>query len=302
MQSGLIFDIKKYAINDGPGIRVTIFFKGCPLHCAWCHNPESISSDVQKMYNPDKCIGCRSCVEVCPENACQITPEGIVTNKKLCTGCGQCADICPTKATEMSGRRITAEEVTEIVEKERVFFDESGGGVTFSGGEPLQQSDFLITLLNEFGRRKIHRVVDTTGFTRSETLLEVAKRTDLFLYDLKMMDSAQHKKWTGVGNEKILQNLSLLACKGANINIRIPLVKGVNDNEENILQTVKFIAGLAGEKKRVNLLPYHNIMANKYLRLGTAFDPTGMGEVSEEDQARIIKRFTEFGLDASIGG
>ncbi len=302
MQSGLIFDIKKYAINDGPGIRVTIFFKGCPLHCAWCHNPESISSDVQKMYNPDKCIGCRSCVEVCPENACQITTEGIVTNKKLCTGCGQCADICPTKATEMSGRRITAEEVTEIVEKERVFFDKSGGGVTFSGGEPLQQSDFLITLLNEFGRRGIHRVVDTTGFTRSETLLEVAKWTDLFLYDLKMMDSAQHKKWTGVGNKKILQNLSLLACKGANINIRIPLVKGVNDNEENILQTVNFIAGLAGEKKRVSLLPYHNIMANKFLRLGTAFDPTGMGEVSEEDQARIIKRFTEFGLDASIGG
>lgn len=302
MQSGLIFDIKKYAINDGPGIRVTIFFKGCPLHCAWCHNPESISSDVQKMFNPDKCIGCLSCVEVCPENACQITSEGIVTDMKLCTGCGQCADICPTKATEMSGRRITAEEVTEIVEKERVFFDKSGGGVTFSGGEPLQQSDFLITLLNEFGRRGIHRVVDTTGFTRSETLLEVAKRTDLFLYDLKMMDSAQHKKWTGVGNEKILQNLSLLACKGANINIRIPLVKGVNDNEENILQTVNFIAGLAGEKKRVNLLPYHNIMANKFLRLGTTFDPTGMGEVSEEDQARIIKRFNEFGLNASIGG
>ncbi len=162
MLSGLIFDVKKYSINDGPGIRVTIFFKGCPLRCAWCHNPESISSRVQKMYTADKCISCNACIEICPESACKLTPDGVVTDLERCTSCGKCAIVCPTKATEMSGRIATVDEMMEIVEKERVFFEQSGGGVTISGGEPLLQSDFLIALLDELGLRSIHRAVDTT--------------------------------------------------------------------------------------------------------------------------------------------
>ncbi len=302
MQSGLIFDVKKYAINDGPGIRVTIFFKGCPLHCAWCHNPESISSRVQKMYNRDKCIGCNSCVEVCPETACKLTSEGIVTDPERCTSCGKCADICPTKATEMSGRVATVDELVEIIEKERIFFEQSGGGVTISGGEPLLQSDFLIALLDELGLRSIHRTVDTTGFAKSEILLKVAKRTELFLYDLKMMDPLRHKKWTGVDNEHILKNLQLLAETGASINIRIPLVKGVNDDDANIEQTAAFVASLAGQKKKVNILPYHNIAANKYLKLGETYDSSGMAEPSEEEQANVIAKFANFGLEAVVGG
>lgn len=302
MQSGLIFDIKRYSINDGPGIRVTVFFKGCPLHCAWCHNPESISSRVQKMYNKDKCIGCRACVEICPEQACTMTPEGVITDRDLCTGCGKCADICPTTATEMSGKIVTVDEIIEIVEKEQIFFDQSGGGVTFSGGEPLKQPEFLLALLAELGSRSIHRTVDTTGFARSETLIEIAEQTDLFLYDLKMMDSAKHRRWTGVENDKILNNLRMLADTGADINIRIPLIKTINDDRDNLTRSAAFIAALPGERKDVNILPYHNIMASKHARLGADFDSGAMTEPTRQELEAAVDLFAEYGIFAQIGG
>lgn len=302
MSSGMIFDIRRYSINDGPGIRVTVFFKGCPLHCEWCHNPESISTRVEKMYNADKCIGCRSCVEVCLENACTLTTAGIVTDRDICTGCGECAEICPTKATEMSGRLVTVKEIIEIVEKERVFFDQSAGGVTLSGGEPLLQPKFLIALLDELGSRSIHRIVDTSGFASPEILLEVAKRTDHFLYDLKITDPKYHRKLTGVDNEKILRNLEILAATGASINIRIPIIKGANDDLDNIDQTASFVASLSGEKKVINLLPYHDIMSSKYQKLGTVFNPGSMSEPSSDELKCIIERFAKYELTAILGG
>lgn len=302
MDKGCIFDIKKYSINDGPGIRVTVFFKGCPLRCAWCHNPEGISPKVQKMYNSAKCIGCRACVEACPEGACTLTEAGIVTDLARCTACGTCAEVCPTTATEMSGRLVTVDEVLAVVDRERVFFAHSEGGVTFSGGEPLQQPGFLLALLRALGQRGIHRVVDTTGLAPSELLLEVAKSTDLFLYDLKLIDSARHRQWTGVANERILDNLKLLAQSGAEINIRIPLVAGVNDDHGNIEQTASLIASLAGPRKKVNLLPYHNIMTNKYLRLGSEYLGAGMGEPGQAILTRIIAQFAEKGIEAVVGG
>jgi len=302
MQSGLIFDVKRYAINDGPGIRTTVFFKGCPLQCRWCHNPESMSANVQKMYNKGKCIGCLSCIEVCLEDACIMTADGIVTDHSLCTMCGKCSEICPTKATEMSGRFVTVAEIIQIVEKERIFFDQSGGGVTFSGGEPLMQFDFLIAVLSECGVRGIHSAVDTTGFAPTERLLEVAKYTDHFLYDVKMMDSERHKRWTSISNEKILHNLTVLSESGASIDIRLPLIKNVNDDLENIEQTAVFVAGLAGRKKRINVLPYHNIAAGKYQKLGEVFDAGIMAEPDDNDLARVIETFAGFGLEAMIGG
>ena len=302
MHNSLIFDIKRYAINDGPGIRVVIFFKGCNLHCAWCHNPESISSKVEKMFAPAKCIKCGSCVEACPEHAITMTPDGIVTDPNLCKSCGKCADVCPTKAIEMSGKVMTVSEIMDIIERERIFFDQSGGGVTFSGGEPLVHSKMLIELLDECRKRKIHTAVDTAGNVSTEIILEVAKRTDLFLYDLKMMDSDLHKKWISSGNERILQNLKAISEAGSHIIIRIPLIGEVNDSNKNIQQTAKFVSELAGAKKEVNLLPYHNIAQNKYMKLGKVDSFEKLVEPSKISLESAISIFKNYGIHATIGG
>lgn len=302
MPQSLIFDIKRYAINDGPGIRVVVFFKGCNLHCAWCHNPESISALPEKMYSFQKCIKCGTCVEVCPENALRLTENGIITLPEICKLCGKCVDACPTKALEMSGKTMSVNEIIHIIEKERPFFEESGGGVTFSGGEPLTHSKILIELLDECGKRGINRAVDTAGFASKQVILDVASRTDLFLYDLKIMDSDLHKKWTGVSNEIILENLSILASAGAEIIIRIPLIGGINDNIENIEQTAKFISGLAGKKKEVHLLPYHAIAQNKYMKLGKKDVFEFFREPSKDFLNNSIGLFGNYGIKASIGG
>jgi pyruvate formate lyase activating enzyme len=302
MSDSLIFDIKRYAINDGPGIRVVVFFKGCNLQCAWCHNPESISGKAEKMYTLTKCIRCGSCVEACPENAVALTAEGIVTDTELCMMCGNCAEVCPSAAIVMSGKKMQVDEIMVIIEKERIFFDQSGGGVTFSGGEPLLHKEMLIALLDECGKRGIHRAVDTAGNVKTETILEVAARTDLFLYDLKLMDPALHNQWTNAGNELILYNLKAIAETGADIIIRIPLIGGVNDTGENIRQTAEFIAGLAGNVKEVHLLPYHNIAKHKYAKLGREDGFEKLKEPDKISQVNAIAIFAEYGIIASIGG
>lgn len=302
MSESLIFDIKRYAINDGPGIRVVIFFKGCNLHCAWCHNPESISHRAEKMFAPARCIRCGTCVEVCPEKAITLTAEGIVTDPALCTVHGKCSEVCPTKAIEMSGRVISVDEIMAAIEKERVFFDHSNGGVTFSGGEPLVHIPLLTKLLDECGKRHIHRAVDTAGNVSTDVLLDIAARTDLFLWDLKMMDSDLHRKWTSAPNEKILHNLTVLAETGAEIIIRIPLMGGINDTEENIEQTALFIAGLAGKRKEVNLLPYHKIAQNKYMKLGLSESFALFEEPGKEKLAWVTEQFARHGIKATVGG
>jgi pyruvate formate lyase activating enzyme len=308
----LIFDIRRYSINDGPGIRITIFMKGCPLRCAWCHNPESQSPKVQKLYTASKCIGAQDCIEVCPNNALTLTPEGIVTDTEACNLCGLCAEACPTKAIEMSGKLYGVEDLMRIIERERVHIEHSNGGVTFSGGEPLMHPEFLIEMLKACGEKGLHRAVDTCGFASTETLLEVAKHTDLFLFDLKLMDPIQHKKWTGVDNRLILKNLKILAETGANINIRIPFIKNVNTGIEEITGMAEFINGLSiknresefatPKKSLVNLLPYHNIASGKYKKLEMVYESDLMDEPTSEDLKNAAGIFEKYGIEVEIGG
>jgi pyruvate formate lyase activating enzyme len=297
----LIFDIKRYAINDGPGIRITIFLKGCPLSCKWCHNPESQSPKKQKFYTASKCIGSQDCIEVCLNDALTLTKTGIVTDYELCKQCGKCAEACPTKAIEMVGEMYEVDELIKIIEREKVHIEQSGGGVTISGGEPLMYPDYLIELLDACGKNKLHRTVDTSGFADTKILLKVAKHTDLFLYDLKLMDSDKHIKWTGVRNQPILKNLKILAETGTDINIRIPLIKNVNTDVEELTEMAKFVSELPG-KQIVNLLPYHNIASNKYNKLGEVYNEFEMAEPSEAEQTRAIEIFRNFGIEVEFGG
>lgn len=302
MNSGLIFDIKKFAIKDGPGIRLTVFFKGCNLSCQWCHNPESISPKVQKMYNASKCIGAVKCIENCPNNALELTKEGIVTNYDFCQLCGKCAEVCPTKAFEILGESIPIAELMKKIDNEAIFFDQSNGGVTFSGGEPLMHAKYLIEALEECGKRMYHRAVDTSAYAKKETLLEVAKHTELFLVDLKVMDPEKHNTFTGVRNEQILDNITALAKTNSEIIFRMPLIKGVNTDKKNIEETAKFITSLQGNRNQINLLPYHNIAENKHKKLGNPKNFIAFGAPSDKEIQKIVAIFDSYQINVSIGG
>jgi len=302
MNSPLIFDIKRYAINDGPGIRLAIYFKGCSLRCVWCHNPESIAPQAQKLYTPQRCISCKECVRTCPQQALELTDEGIRTDSKRCTLCGNCSRICPTRAMEISGEKKSIDELMAIIEREQHLFDQSGGGVTVSGGEPLLYPDYLFELLDRCGERRIHRAIDTAGHVPEKNLLAAAKRTDLFLFDLKLIDPARHQQWTGVDNRLILSNLRALSATDAQIQIRIPLIKGINTTDEDLQAFAEVVAALPGKKKTVALLPYHAIAAHKYRKLGSTYQEDALQPPEQKDLDRAINCFTSHGLDATVGG
>ena len=301
MTSGLIFDIKHYAIHDGPGIRTTVFLKGCPLVCQWCHNPEGIDSAPFWTYKTDTCICCGACVENCPEQALCLTPEGVVASGASCRKCFPCTELCPAEARQQVGRKVTVRALFREIQKDIPFYDTSGGGVTFSGGEPLMQAEFLIELLKLCGSEHIHRAVDTTGYASAETLMAVAAHTDLFLYDLKMMDSAKHEKYTGVPNRLILDNLRQLARQGVDLIIRIPLIAGINDDTDNLDRTGEFLNLLPGIKK-VDVLPYHAFQKSKYIRFGINNDNHFRTPPSGAMLSWARERLEGFGLEVAIGG
>ncbi len=298
---GTIFAIKRYAIHDGPDLRTTVFFKGCPLSCWWCHNPEGLSHDIRMVTMPDKCVGCGECMEVCPNAALKMSPTGPRRNDAACTTCGMCEETCPALAHETTGCTVDADAVLEIIEKDQVFFNGSQGGVTFSGGEPLAQPGFLLELLRRCGKHGLHRVVDTSGFAENTLLLHVAKETDLFLFDLKHMDTAQHERVTGVPNKLILQNLQSLARQGHPVQIRLPLIPGINDDDKNLKATGAFVAGLPGVRG-IDVLPYHSIAKAKYAKLGMEYKGAGIPKSDPADVQRAVRILEGYGLKVRIGG
>lgn len=302
--SNLIFDIKKFAVNDGPGIRTTIFLKGCPLHCVWCHNPESWSPYKQKSYKKSKCIGCQSCVSVCPVGAIRLTKDGIMPTGVQCLACGLCAEECPTLAMEMTGKAWNMDELMAVIEKERGIMEDSGGGVTLCGGEPLMQPEYCVELLQELGRRHFHRTVDTTLFATPEVVKKVAANCELFLVDLKVMDSETHKFWTGVPNERILDNISLISDLGCRYFIRIPLINEVNATQKNIEASAEFLESLKTKPEVINLLAYHDIGKGKHERMWTEYNPMHykMSAPTVERQNECVKQFADHGLNAILGG
>ena len=301
MTTGVIFDIKKYAIHDGPGIRTTVFFKGCPLACRWCHNPEGITAASQRIYHEDRCISCGVCVEICPQKAVTQTAEGVISDPSKCDLCRTCADYCPPEAVEFVGQNVTVADVITQIKKDIAFYDESGGGITLSGGEPLMQPDFLLELLNACGDLDLHRTVDTTGYADAGLLLRVAKKTDLFLYDLKLMDADKHREFTGVSNKQILSNLKLLAQNDAKIQVRIPLIPGINNDTENIDRTGDFVSSLPGVQL-ISILPFHNSARSKYGRLGMECIEPELQLPAAEHLQSIAERLSRTGLQVKIGG
>jgi pyruvate formate lyase activating enzyme len=300
-EKGIIFSIKRYSIHDGPGIRTTIFFKGCPITCLWCHNPEGISSGYELCFWGDQCLDCGSCIKACPEDAV-IRKEGMISMDDLfCRRCGACVQACPTGAMEIIGEEMSVSGVMQEIEKDTIFYDESGGGVTFSGGEPLLQPEFLISLLMDCKAKGIHTAVDTCGFVETDILIRVSRFVDLFLYDIKVMDEEKHKKVTGVSNQRILSNLKELSHIGAMITVRIPVIPGFNDDDENMKRTGKFISSLKNIKQ-VDLLPFHSLCIDKYSRLGKNFPMVPLKEERAYRMETIKCILEKYQFDVVLGG
>lgn len=273
MERGLIFNLQKYSIHDGPGIRTTVFLKGCPLCCAWCHNPEGIAARPELLVLENRCATCGACRDACPFGGtlpALSAPGPLPTRMPDCTRCGACVEACPGGARQMAGREMTVREVLAEVLADRIFYEDSGGGVTFSGGEPLAQPRFLRALLTAAREHGLHTAVDTSGFGCTDELLAVAALTDLFLFDLKLLDDARHREFTGVSNRPILANLAALDAVHRNLWLRVPLVPGINDDAANLTAVARLAATLRSARQ-ISVLPYHRTAATKFRRLGRDF-------------------------------
>lgn len=300
MNQTIIFNVQKFSVHDGPGIRTTVFFKGCPLVCAWCHNPESQSGLPELLFDREKCSLCGRCLDLCAKGAIEAANDSLLTEQHRCDACGRCAERCIRGAREVAGKKIACSNLLKEVEQDRVFYEQSGGGVTFSGGEALSQIDALTELSQTCKARGLHVAVDTCGYAPFASFERILKYTDLFLYDIKHMDETAHRQYTGQGNELILDNLRRLAAVGANIALRLPLIEGVNAHDENIAAVAAFIKDI--RLSQVNLLPYHNTGSSKYARLGRYFDPARWSAPSPARLQAIAERLSLTGHKIYLGG
>jgi len=303
-RKAVIFNIQKYNMYDGPGIRTMVFFKGCPLRCKWCSNPEGLERKYQVMFKRNSCTDCGACVPVCPVGIHSINQEGKhVINREIdCIGCRKCEEICIESALSIVGQVKTVSELLEIIEEDTAFYEMSGGGVTLSGGEVTMQPEFATNLLMTCKNEGINTAIETCGYTKLEDMLQIAQFTDLFLFDLKHMDSEKHYHFTGVRNERILDNLKELLERRYNVQIRMPLLKGVNDGQEDIEKIVKFLMPYKDYKnfKGIDLLPYHKLGVNKYNQLDMEYPLKGEVSLTIEDLERVEGWIKQYDFPVNI--
>lgn len=299
-----ITNIQKYSIHDGDGIRTTVFFKGCPLNCQWCHNPETQAFQKQLLIDLEKCTGCGACVVSCPNNAIEMMEGRMVTDQEKCIVCGECTTFCLSNIREITGKEYTVRELVKELMKDEMFYEESGGGVTLSGGEVLcMDMDFIESLVKTLYRKGVTVTIDTCGFAPYDNFKRLLPYIDTFLYDIKMVDQDKHKKYTGVENALILSNLEHLSEDGGRIYIRIPVIKGVNADEQSMQEIVDWLKEHKIHVEQVNLLPYHNTGSNKYRRLGTTYKGITFETPTKEEMEYFIEIFRVGGYhNTKIGG
>jgi pyruvate formate lyase activating enzyme len=299
-QSAVITNIQGFSIHDGPGIRTVVFFKGCPLSCRWCANPECVSAKPQMGFIEKLCKGCGKCLDACTNNAIRRVNGEHRIDYSHCIACGKCKDECYYGALVRYGELATVAKVWDEVRRDKMFYDESGGGITVSGGEPLLRPAFVRELFELSRREGINTCVETCGFADQESLLEIIPATDHFLFDLKQMDPEAHRKHTGQSNGQILKNAALLIQRGANVLFRQPLVPGVNDSIENIEATARFLAGLGNDAAKLELMAYHRMGQSKYRALNMPCTMDGLGAADDEQVEAARKAYLRCGIDCSI--
>ena len=300
--TGVVSKIQRLAIHDGPGIRTIVFLKGCPLKCLWCSSPETQSKEFELLHYPQRCIACDSCLEACEENTILVCPEGKkMIDRSRCTVCGGCVEVCYAEALQIVGEKKSVAQVLREVGRDRIFYDHSNGGVTISGGEPLQQAEFTRALLCACRKAGIHTAMETSGFQSWDLFETVLDHLDLLLYDLKQMDPKKHRRLTGVSNEMILENLKRALAKGVQTVIRYPVIPGFNEDDENVIAMCRFLHTI-DPVKRIDLLPYHRFGEAMYRRLGRDYDLGDLPAMAEEELAHMAETFIREGFKVQIGG
>ncbi|MHC1697444.1 MAG: glycyl-radical enzyme activating protein [Geobacteraceae bacterium] len=303
-QTGLVSDFQRFSIHDGPGIRTIVFLKGCPLHCAWCANPETISARPEIMLIPHNCIGCGKCIEACPSK-CFGVSDGIVCSidrdRCLLPECGKCQRVCYANAVNISGRYLTVEEVMDVVLRDREFYERTGGGITFSGGEPFAQPAFLQEMARTAKVLKLHTAVETCGYVSWNIFKSVLDYLDLVLFDLKHMDPDMHQQRTGVNNRIILENAKHVDASGTPIRIRLPLIPGYNDSEENVRATADFIKGFSN-LEALDILPYHRMGEPKWGQLDQEYQLHGVTPHNKDQVFELADIARTYGIEVTVGG